>query len=56
VAQWRPPGAGGFGPWALHVLEIEDGRIRLISSFLDERNGLFARLGLPQTPPAESDR
>ena len=51
VAQWRPDGAGGHTPWALHVLEVEDGRIRHISSFLEFERGLFARLGLPETPP-----
>jgi RNA polymerase sigma-70 factor (ECF subfamily) len=50
VAQWRPDGAGGFAPWGLHVLEVEDGRIRHISSFLDLDTDLFARLGLPATP------
>jgi RNA polymerase sigma-70 factor (ECF subfamily) len=51
VAQWRPDREGGFAPWALHVLEVEDGRIRHISSFLDhDDSGLFARLGLPATP------
>jgi RNA polymerase sigma-70 factor (ECF subfamily) len=52
VAQWRPDGAGGFTPWALHVLEVEDGLIRHISSFLDLDSGLFERLGLPQVPEA----
>jgi RNA polymerase sigma-70 factor (ECF subfamily) len=51
VAQWRPDGNGGHTPWALHVLEVEDGRIRHISSFLEFDSGLFARLGLPATPP-----
>ena len=51
VAQWRPDGTGGHTPWALHVLEVEDGRIRHISSFLDLDNDLFARMGLPATPP-----
>ncbi len=51
VAQWRPDGEGGFAPWALHVLEVEDGRISHISSFLDhDDSGLFAALGLPATP------
>ena len=50
VAQWRPDGKGGHRPWALHVLEVEDGRIRHISSFLEFDTGLFARLGLPATP------
>ncbi|MGY1783456.1 sigma-70 family RNA polymerase sigma factor [Geodermatophilus sp. SYSU D00698] len=52
VAQWRPTDEGGHTPWALHVLEIEDGRIRHITSFLDLDNDLFARLGLPLTPDA----
>ena len=52
VAQWRPDGAGGHTPWALHVLEVEDGRVGHISSFLDLDRGLFARLGLPETPPS----
>src|SRR5215204_415373 len=51
VAQWKPDGEGGFEPWALHVLEVKDGRVRHISSFLDLDNDLFARLGLPPTPP-----
>ena len=49
VAQWRPDG-DGYSPWALHVLEVEGGRIRNITSFLDLDTGLFARLGLPVTP------
>ncbi|MGY1713555.1 sigma-70 family RNA polymerase sigma factor [Geodermatophilus nigrescens] len=51
VAQWRPTDDGGHVPWALHVLEIEDGRIRHITSFLDLDNDLFARLGLPVAAP-----
>lgn len=47
VAQWRPREGGGHEPWALHVLEVEDGRIVHISSFLDLDAGLFAKLGLP---------
>jgi RNA polymerase sigma-70 factor (ECF subfamily) len=49
VAQWRPDG-DGFTPWALHVLEVDGGRVRRITSFLDLDAGLFARLGLPVTP------
>jgi RNA polymerase sigma-70 factor, ECF subfamily len=48
VAQWRPDGAGGFEPWALHVLEVEDGKIAHISSFLDLDTGLFRLLGLAE--------
>ena len=48
VAQYRPRDGGGHEPWALHVLEIEDGRVAHISSFLDhDDTGLFRRLGLP---------
>jgi RNA polymerase sigma-70 factor (ECF subfamily) len=50
VAQWRPDG-DGFAPWALHVLEVDGGRVRNITSFLDLDSGLFARLGLPVSPP-----
>ena len=50
VAQWKPDGNGGFEPWALHVLEVDGGRVRHISSFLDMDNDLFAVLGLPATP------
>jgi len=50
VAQYRPAPDGGHVPWALHVLEIEDGRIAHITSFLDLDSGLFSRLGLPVTP------
>ncbi|SOE02274.1 sigma-70 family RNA polymerase sigma factor [Blastococcus haudaquaticus] len=46
-AQYRPREGGGREPWALHVLEVEDGRIAHISSFLDLDNDLFATLGLP---------
>jgi RNA polymerase sigma-70 factor (ECF subfamily) len=46
-AQYRPSEGGGRVPWALHVLEVEDGRITHISSFLDLDNGLFRLLGLP---------
>jgi RNA polymerase sigma-70 factor (ECF subfamily) len=49
-AQYRPREGGGHEPWALHVLEVENGRIAHISSFLDLDNDLFARLGLPTAP------
>jgi RNA polymerase sigma-70 factor (ECF subfamily) len=45
VAQYRPREGGGHEPWALHVLEVDGGRIRHISSFLD--TGLFALFDLP---------
>jgi RNA polymerase sigma-70 factor (ECF subfamily) len=50
VAQWRPTADGGFEPWALHVLEVSDGRVEHISSFLDLDQDLFRRLGLPVDP------
>jgi RNA polymerase sigma-70 factor (ECF subfamily) len=51
IAQYRPRPAGGHEPWALHVLELEGGRIGHISSFLEiDGNDLFRRLGLPAVP------
>jgi RNA polymerase sigma-70 factor (ECF subfamily) len=50
VAQWRPGPEGGFLPWALHVLEVEGGRVAHISSFLNLDNELFRALGLAQSP------
>jgi RNA polymerase sigma-70 factor (ECF subfamily) len=46
IAQYRPREGGGHEPWGLHVLEVRDGRISHISSFLD--TGLFPLFGLPQ--------
>jgi RNA polymerase sigma-70 factor, ECF subfamily len=46
-AQYKPSAGGGREPWALHVLEVEDGRIAHISSFLDLEQNLFVQLGLP---------
>ncbi len=49
-AQYKPGGAGGaLEPWAIHALELRDGRIRRITSFLDTR--LFAHFGLPPRQP-----
>ncbi len=42
LGQYRPGGQ----PWALHVLEVADGRITAINSFLDTRR-LFPLFGLP---------
>ena len=50
VAQWRPTADGGFEPWALHVLEVFDGKVAHISSFLNLDNELFLTLGLPVDP------
>ena len=52
VAQWRPTADGGFEPWALHVLEVTDGKVAHISSFLNLDNELFLKLGLPARPRA----
>lgn len=49
LAQWRPAPEGGYVPWALYVLDVRDGQVTNISTFLDTR--LFARFGLPETPP-----
>ncbi|MDQ3274406.1 MAG: sigma-70 family RNA polymerase sigma factor [Actinomycetota bacterium] len=48
-AQYRPSGPGGqHEPFALQVLELSDGHIVAITSFLDTR--LFPMLGLPPHP------
>ncbi len=47
VVQYRLREGGGHEPWALHVLEVVDGRVAHISSFLHLDNDLFVRLGLP---------
>ncbi len=44
--QYRPDPVGGRAPWALHVLEIMDGRIAQIHSFLDTER-VFPAFGLP---------
>jgi RNA polymerase sigma-70 factor (ECF subfamily) len=44
--QYRPAEGGGHEPWALQVLEISDGRITGLNSFLDTER-LFPMFGLP---------
>jgi RNA polymerase sigma-70 factor (ECF subfamily) len=45
--QYRPkPDGEGYEPWALQVVEIEDGRIVELTFFLDVEK-LFPRFGLP---------
>ena len=44
--QYKPAEGGGYEPWALQVLEIEDGRIREFTFFLDTET-LFPLFGLP---------
>jgi RNA polymerase sigma-70 factor (ECF subfamily) len=45
-AQYRPSPEGGWEPWALQVLEISDGRVAHLNSFLDTQR-LFPLFGLP---------
>ena len=46
-AQYRPvPDGDGYEPWALQVIEIEDGRIVEFTFFLDTAT-VFPRFGLP---------
>ncbi|HZG97075.1 MAG TPA: sigma-70 family RNA polymerase sigma factor [Nocardioidaceae bacterium] len=46
-AHYKPGPSDRLVPWALQVLEIRDGRVAAISSFLDTR--LFAHFGLPES-------
>ncbi|TAM87487.1 MAG: sigma-70 family RNA polymerase sigma factor [Jatrophihabitans sp.] len=58
--QGRPhdPAATGYLPWGLHVLDVVDGQIAEIHTFLAGHDvpgsdpGLFARFGLPARLPA----
>jgi RNA polymerase sigma-70 factor (ECF subfamily) len=45
-ASYRKDPAGGFSPWALHILEIRDGRIAAWTNFLDA--DLFEAFGVPR--------
>ena len=44
--QYKPSTDGGYDPWALQVLELEDGRIVELTFFLDTER-LFPLFGLP---------
>jgi RNA polymerase sigma-70 factor (ECF subfamily) len=44
--QYKPAVGGGFEPWALQVLEIEDGKVKEFSFFLDTER-VFPLFGLP---------
>jgi RNA polymerase sigma-70 factor (ECF subfamily) len=44
--QYKADPAGGYEPWALQVLELEEGRISELSFFLDTAS-LFPLFGLP---------
>jgi RNA polymerase sigma-70 factor (ECF subfamily) len=45
--QYRPSPDGGHEPWALQVVEISDGRITALNSFLDTAR-FFPLFGLPE--------
>ena len=49
-AQYRPDPAGGYAPWGVHVLEIVDGKIAVINTFLQllETDRLFSSFGVPE--------
>lgn len=49
AGQYRPDPEGGHRAWALHVLDVDGGRIREIHTFLDVER-LFPEFGLPQRP------
>jgi RNA polymerase sigma-70 factor, ECF subfamily len=45
-AQYKPDPQGGWSPWALQVIDVSDGLISGIHSFLDAK-ALFRAFGLP---------
>jgi RNA polymerase sigma-70 factor (ECF subfamily) len=54
AAQYRSDPDGGFAPWGIHVLDVVDGRIAEIHTFLDmtgQPGELFAQFGLPAHLP-----
>jgi RNA polymerase sigma-70 factor (ECF subfamily) len=52
--QYRPSGPNGeHEPWALHVVEISDGRVAAITYFLDTER-FFPMFGLPPSPSSVS--
>jgi RNA polymerase sigma-70 factor (ECF subfamily) len=44
--QYKPAEGGGYEPWALQVLELEDGKIKEFTFFLDTER-VFPLFGLP---------
>ncbi len=44
--QYKPSPSGGYEPWALQVVELQDGRIGELTFFLDTQR-LFPLFGLP---------
>lgn len=51
-AQYRVDPDGGYKPWALQVLEVEDGLVVGVHAFLDTDES-FERFGLPAHLPAD---
>jgi RNA polymerase sigma-70 factor (ECF subfamily) len=47
--QYRPTPEGGWEPWAVQVIEMRDGGVSAINSFLDT-DVLFPLFGLPEDP------
>jgi RNA polymerase sigma-70 factor (ECF subfamily) len=45
-AQYKPGDGGDLVPWAIHLLEVADGKITSITNFVGPR--LFAAFGLPE--------
>jgi RNA polymerase sigma-70 factor (ECF subfamily) len=50
-AQWKRSGPDTYDAWAIHVLDISDGRIAELHFFVEQR--LFPLFGLPITIPAD---
>jgi RNA polymerase sigma-70 factor, ECF subfamily len=48
--QYKPSEGGGYEPWALQVLEIEDGKVVEFTFFLDTEH-VFPLFGLPLEYP-----
>src|SRR4051795_7216892 len=46
LGQYKPAEGGGYEPWALQVLELQDGRIAELTFFLDTAS-IFPLFGLP---------
>jgi RNA polymerase sigma-70 factor (ECF subfamily) len=44
--QYKPSPEGGYEPWALQVLRLENGRIAELTFFLETKT-LFPLFGLP---------
>ncbi|HEY8581914.1 MAG TPA: sigma-70 family RNA polymerase sigma factor [Capillimicrobium sp.] len=51
-AQWKPDPAGGYSAWAVHAVEIRDGRVSGLNYFLDVER-VFPLFDLPLRLDAE---